>query len=113
MLHPMVGWLVEVLLALVGWPSARKVVIILFSIEVHSTVYHGSILLTTASEYLYYQCSCMLTYLLIYICFILMVFYALLMLLTFATCLCISVYAYSFLCLLMHAYVCYLFAYES
>jgi hypothetical protein len=43
----------------------------------------------------------------------LMVFYALLMLLTFATCLCISSYAYGFLCLFMHAYACYLFAYGS
>jgi hypothetical protein len=53
----------------------------------------------------------MLTYLLMNICFMLMVFYALLMLLTFATYLCISIYAYSLLCLLMHAYVGYLFAY--
>jgi hypothetical protein len=43
----------------------------------------------------------------------LMVFYALLMLLTVAACLCTSSYAYGFLCLFMHAYVCYLFAYGS
>jgi hypothetical protein len=40
-------------------------------------------------------------------------FYALLMLLTFAACLCTSIYAYGFLCLFMHAYVCYPFAYGS
>jgi hypothetical protein len=45
--------------------------------------------------------------------FTLMDFYALLMLLTFAACLCTSSYAYGFLCLFMHAYVCYLFAYGS
>jgi hypothetical protein len=33
------------------------------------------------------------------------------MLLIFAACLCTSVYAYGLLCLLMHAYVGYLFAY--
>jgi uncharacterized MnhB-related membrane protein len=55
----------------------------------------------------------MLTHLLMYICFMLMVFYALLMLLTFAACLYTSVYAHGFLCLLMHTYVCYLFAYGS
>jgi hypothetical protein len=55
----------------------------------------------------------MLTHLLMHICFMLMVSYALLMLLTFAACLCTSVYAYGFSCLLMHAYVCYLFAYGS
>jgi hypothetical protein len=38
MLCPAVAWLVEVLLALVGWPRTRKVVVILFSIEVCSAV---------------------------------------------------------------------------
>jgi hypothetical protein len=38
MLCPTVAWLVEVFLALVGWPRTRKVVVILFSIEVRSTV---------------------------------------------------------------------------
>jgi hypothetical protein len=38
MLCPAVAWLVEVLLALVGWPHTRKVVVILFSIEVRSAV---------------------------------------------------------------------------
>jgi hypothetical protein len=38
MLCPTVTWLVEALLALVGWARARKVVVILFSIEVHSAV---------------------------------------------------------------------------
>jgi hypothetical protein len=38
MLCPVVAWLIEVLLALVGWPRTRKVVIILFSIEVRSAV---------------------------------------------------------------------------
>jgi hypothetical protein len=45
--------------------------------------------------------------------FTLMDFYALLMLLTFAACLCTSSHAYGFLCLFMHTYVCYLFAYGS
>jgi hypothetical protein len=77
----------------------------------HRIYCHGLILLTTASEYLYHQCSGILTHLLMNICFMLMVFYALLMLLTFTTCLCTSIYAYALLCLLMHAYVGYLFAY--
>jgi hypothetical protein len=37
-LYPTVVWLVKVLLALVGWPHTRKVVVILFSIKVHSAV---------------------------------------------------------------------------
>jgi hypothetical protein len=37
-------------------------------------LYHGSILLTTTSEHLYYQYSCILTYLLINIYFMLIVF---------------------------------------
>jgi hypothetical protein len=72
---------------------------------------HGSILLTTASK-----TPILLMLLHAYLCtyehlFYAYDFYALLMLLTFAACLCTSVYAYGLLCLLMHAYVGYLFAY--
>jgi hypothetical protein len=38
MLHPAVAWLVEALLAPVGWARTRKVIVILFSIEVRSAV---------------------------------------------------------------------------
>jgi hypothetical protein len=60
---------------------------------------HGSILLTMASEYLYYQRSCMLTHLLMNICFMLMVF---------MLCLCCShlLPAYAHLYMLMGSYVC-------
>jgi hypothetical protein len=38
MLYPIVVWLVKVSLVLVVWPYTRKVVVVVFSIEVHSAV---------------------------------------------------------------------------
>jgi hypothetical protein len=75
-----------------------------------TVIAHSSTQLPT-NTYMINASACLLsayTYLVM-----LMVFYASLMLLIFATCLYISSYAYSFLCLFMHAYVCYLFAYGS